>query len=119
MKKILTLLCTSLIVLLMLVGPGNPVQAEEPGDDCTCHDLIPLNGSERNKIVAVLLSSDAFKIKKSELISNGYSWNGAKSIEVVLPAEGVTMVGVPFTDKNGNILVYVFINGAFAGTSPM
>jgi hypothetical protein len=119
MKKILPFLFTSLIVLLLLVGPGNPVQAEEPGDDCTCHDLIPLNGSERNKIVAVLLSSDAFKFKKSELINKGYSWNGANSIEVLLPAEGVTMVGVPFTDQNGITLVYAFINGAFAGTAPM
>ncbi|MDF2791174.1 MAG: hypothetical protein K0S80_4276 [Neobacillus sp.] len=118
MKKFLTVLFSSLIVLLMFVTPVNPVQAAEPEDGCSCHDLIPLTGSERNKIVADLLSSDAFKVKKSELISTGYSWNGANSIEVILPEEGVTMVGVPFSDQNGIIEVNVFINGTFVGTAP-
>ncbi|NWQ43727.1 hypothetical protein MLOOGBEN_23795 [Bacillus sp. EB106-08-02-XG196] len=119
MKKILTLLCTSLIVLLMFVGPGNPVQAEEPADDCTCHELEPLTGVERNKIVASFISTNEFKSKKAELISSGYKWNGAKTIEVILPAEGVTMIGVPFIDQDGIPSVNVFINGAFVGTSPM
>lgn len=118
MKKLLSVLFTSLIVLLMFAAPGNPVQAEETGDDCSCHDLLPLTGAERNKMVAAFISSSEFKSKKADLISSGYKWNGANTIEVVLPAEGVTMVGVPFISNDGIATVYVFINGYFVGTAP-
>src|SRR4051794_33221421 len=103
MKKLLTLLCTSLIVLLMFATPGNtviaaqnvvdnvtylgpppPGEVEDPGDDnCTCHDLVPLTGSERNKIVANLLKSDVFKNQKMNLKREGFKWNGASGIEVI------------------------------------
>ncbi|MGG3467029.1 hypothetical protein ABES02_05730 [Neobacillus pocheonensis] len=118
MKKILTLLFGGLIALTLFVSTGNTAKAAEPDDDCTCHDLIPLSGPERNKIVAEFLSSEAFKAQKMELIQSGNKWNGAHTIEVVIPAEGVTMVGVPFVSTDGFPSVNVFINGTFVGTAP-
>ncbi|MFJ7726348.1 hypothetical protein ACIQXV_09305 [Neobacillus sp. NPDC097160] len=114
------------MALSLFVTTGNTAKAAEPDvtpavtddDSCGCHDLIPLTGVERNKIVAKFISSDEFKAKKSELLKSGFKWNGAHTIEVVLPAEGVTMVGVPFFSADGVPTVYVFINGVFVGTAP-
>jgi hypothetical protein len=133
MKKVLTLLCTSLIVFLMFVDPGNPVEAaknsadnvtylgpplpgevEDPGnDDCTCHDLLPLKGSERNKIVAEVLKSDVFKNEKMRLKKDGYKWHGASGIEVIQPTEDFTLVGVPFLNNGGTIEMHTFLIGDF------
>ncbi|MBT2728094.1 hypothetical protein J7E63_14225 [Bacillus sp. ISL-75] len=118
MKKLLTVLCGIVIALSLFVTTGNTVKAAEAYEDCTCHDLLPLQGAERNKIVATFLSSEEFKAKKLELLKSGFSWNGAHSIEVVLPAEGVTFVGVPFISADGIPAMYVFINGSFAGAVP-
>jgi hypothetical protein len=118
-KKLITILGGVIIALSLFVTTGNTVKAEEPGDDCTCHNLLPIQGAERNKIVAKFLSSEEFKTKKLELIKSGSTWNGAHTIEVVLPAEGVKMIGVPFTDADEIQLVYVFINGSFVGTAPV
>jgi hypothetical protein len=117
-KKLITVLGGVIIALSLFVTTGNTVKAEEPGDDCTCHDLIPLQGAERNKIVAKFISSEQFKAKKLELIKSGSTWNGAHLIEVILPAEGVKMIGVPFTGADGIQLVYVFMNGQFLGNAP-
>ncbi|MFL6554568.1 MAG: hypothetical protein ACJ8MO_00460 [Bacillus sp. (in: firmicutes)] len=119
MKKLLTILCGVLIALSLFVTTGNTVKAAEPEEDCTCHDLLPIQGVERNKIVAKFLSSEEFKAKKTELLNSGFTWNGAHTIEVVLPAEGVTMVGVPFTSADGIKEMYVFINGTFQGEVPV
>jgi len=129
MKRLLSIICGGAIALSLFAAPGSPAKAAEPtgdstttassNDDCSCHDLKPLTGPERNKLVADFLSSQEFKAKKLELLHSGYSWNGAQSIEVIIPAEGVTMIGVPFRDVNGTGQMYVFINGTFAGTSPM
>ncbi|MBL4950719.1 hypothetical protein JK635_00475 [Neobacillus sp. YIM B02564] len=118
MRKFLTLLCGGILAFSLFAWTGSPVKAAEPGDDCGCHDLIPLQGAERNKIVAKLISSDAFKAVKKEAKKNGYSWNGANEVEVVIPAEGVTMVGAKFTNNQGNALMFVFTNGVFVGTTP-
>ncbi|MEH7075969.1 hypothetical protein [Neobacillus drentensis] len=118
MKKLLTVLAGVVIALSLFVTTGNTVKAAEPDGDCTCHDLLPIQGPERNKIVADFLSSKEFQAKKLELIKSGSTWNGAHTIEVVLPAEGVTMVGVPFISATGIPEVYVFINGTFVGSAP-
>ncbi len=120
MKKFLTLLCTSLIVFLMFVGPDDSVKAAKPGDhdNCGCeeHGIFHLYGAERNKIVADLLSSDQFKAKKLELLDDGYKYTGAKDIVVVenrfAPGhpKGVT---VPFINEDGVLKVALFIEGNF------
>jgi hypothetical protein len=123
MKKILPFLFTSLIVLLMLVGPGNPVQAAQnvvylgevpnfvhpPG--CGCEDLKPLTGPERNKIVSDLLKTDVFKDARKDLMSQGITWNGAGTVEVIKVDNTPVLVGIPFT-KDGKINFYAF---AFLG----
>ncbi|WP_462413408.1 hypothetical protein [Neobacillus sp. Marseille-QA0830] len=118
MKKVVSLIFGVLVALALFTVTGSPVQAAGLDEDCTCHQLGPITGAERNIIVAKFLSSEEFKAKKAELLATGYTWNGAHTIEVVLPAEGVTMVGVPFTSADGVASVYVFINGTFVGTSP-
>ncbi|WP_042355807.1 hypothetical protein [Bacillus rubiinfantis] len=117
MKKLALLLCGIIISFTMML-PVNSVQAAEVDDDCGCHDLIPLQGKERNKIVAKFISSEAFKTVKKQAQKDGYNWNGAHAIEVVIPSEDVTMIGVPFTKKDGTVEIFVFINGVFVGTSP-
>ncbi|MCM3691166.1 hypothetical protein [Neobacillus niacini] len=119
MKKILTLLCTSLIVLLMIVGPDDSVKAAKPGGhDCGCeeHGIFHLYGAEKNKLVADLLSSDQFKAKKLELLKDGYKYTGAKDIDVVeyriFPGQPIGIT-VPFIDPEGVLKVAAFINGNF------
>ncbi|MEH7180427.1 hypothetical protein [Neobacillus vireti] len=129
MKKIVTLLLSSLIVLLMFagaeksvfaaenviyLGPPPLVQDEEPDDEnCTCHELLPLTGSERNMIVADLLKSNVFKNERMRLKKDGYKWYGASGIEVIQPTEGITLVGVPFSTNDGTIEFHTFFIGDF------
>ena len=119
MKKIFTLLCTSLIVLLMFVGPDDSVKAAKPGGhDCGCeeHGIFHLYGAEKNKIVADLLSSDQFKAKKLELLNDGYKYNGVKDIDVVeyrtAPGQPIGIT-VPFIREDGILQVALFIEGNF------
>jgi hypothetical protein len=119
MKKIATLLFTSLIVLLMFVGPGNSVQAAQNvvyfgpvpdfvhPPDCDCEDLKPLTGPERNKIVSDLLKTDEFKSARKDLMAQGIKWKGANTVEVMKIDGAPVLVGVPFT-KDGNIEFHVF-----------
>lgn len=110
MKRVLVMLCGSLMAFLLLAAQGIPVQAAEaPGEDCGCHDLQPLTGPERNKIVSNLLKSNEFKTVKADLKKGNYQWKGAHAIEVVVPDPSVTLVGAYFTDKNGAKMVAAFI----------
>jgi hypothetical protein len=80
MKRFISLVCGSLVLLLMFLSPGNAVQAEEQ-DDCGCPGTV-FTGAERNKLVAELLKSDVFKEAKLVLKEEGYVWQGAGAIEV-------------------------------------
>ena len=62
MKKLLTVLCGVVIALSLFVTTGNTVKAAE----CGC-DVSPVIGAEKNKIVAELISSQAFKDAKFSL----------------------------------------------------
>jgi hypothetical protein len=115
LKKIFTLLFSSLIVLLLFAAPGNSVMAAE---ECSCHELGPIYGVERNQIVANLLKTDSFKNVKQKQENNGYVWNGADTIQVIKPGDGTIMVGVPFVGQNGSVVFSVFIDGQFAGNVP-
>ncbi|WP_043929705.1 hypothetical protein [Bacillus sp. EB01] len=115
-KKLLAMLFSGAIAFGVFAVPGNVVKAEEP---CACHEIGPVTGEVRNQIVAELLSSDAFKTKKAELMASGSIWTGAVAIEVVVPKEGMIMVGVPFKSPTGSTVFHVFINGIYAGPVPM
>jgi hypothetical protein len=130
MKKLLPLLFGSFIALLIFVAPGNPVKAAE-GDqpaqpvvaqdgDCACHDVTPILGSERNKIVADLISSAEFKAVKKQYTAEGYKWLGAHDIEVIkFNVNGEILTGVPFVNSEGFMEMFVFIDGSFAGITPL
>jgi hypothetical protein len=111
MKKVLTVLFSSLIVLLMFAGSGNPVQAKKA--DCDCEGL--LTGSERNKIVSDIIKTDVFKNLKSDQKGEGFVWGGAAEILVAKPIESVTIVVIPFTNKDGITKVAGFRNGELIG----
>jgi hypothetical protein len=121
MKKIATLLFTSLIVLLMFVGPGNVVKADENDEEHECGCIVePVLGAEKNKIVSNLLKSNEFKAVKKEQQKKGFNLLGVKDIEVLNnfyknpntgELEVILMVGVPFTTKDGTVTMAVFFNG--------
>ncbi len=126
MKKFLTVLCGGIIAVSLFAGTGTIVKAEttDPllatgqSDDCGCgHE--PITGPERNKIVAGLLSSEEFKAVKKQQLQTGYTWSGAHTIQVILPGDGRTFVGVPFVSPEGTQFMFVFINGTFVGSVPL
>jgi hypothetical protein len=124
MKKIVTLLLTSLIVFLMFVGPGNVVKADEnhEGHGCGCV-VEPVLGAEKNKIISNLLKSNEFKVVKKEQQKNGFNLQGVKNIEVFNNfifnhktgelEEVILMVGVPLISKDGTVTMAVFFNGQY------
>ena len=112
MKKLLTILCGIIIGLSLFVSIGNTAKAAE----CGC-DVTPVLGAEKNKIVANLLSSHEFKNVKHLLKSEGYSYRGAKNIEVLInhSHKDTVMVGVPFYNEDGTIEMAAFFNGIYMG----
>ena len=116
MKKLLTVLCGVVIALSLFVTTGNSVKAAE----CGC-DTSPVLGAEKNKIVAELISSQAFKDAKFSLMYDGISWKGAKNIEVIVnhTHDNALMVGVPYYTQEGSLMMAVFINGVYMGLAPM
>ncbi|HJV16527.1 MAG TPA: hypothetical protein VJ546_03940 [Bacillales bacterium] len=119
MRKYLTLLFAGFIFLLMFATPETSVKAAE-NEDCACHDVTPILGAEKNKIIADLISSEEFKqIKKST--KSDYSLNGVHDIEVVkLNQLNIIMVGVPFSkNDDGNVYMFAFMGGHFLGITPL
>jgi hypothetical protein len=133
MKKILTLLFTSLILLLMLAGPGNLAFAHEGEENCSCDSFTILDGAEKNKIIAKFLASDEFKTLKLNNLDSGYKWKGISKAEVtkfikdvhskpedpdspVVIKAGTIGVAVPFFTSDGKLEVFYFLNGIPAGS---
>ncbi|MBY0097156.1 hypothetical protein [Mesobacillus maritimus] len=99
MKRFISLVCGSLVLILLFLSPGNAVQAEEQ-DECDCPGTV-FTGSERNKLVANLLKSNVFKEERLELKKDGYVWQGAGAIEVRELAPGMIVYQVVFLSENG------------------
>ncbi|WP_045521705.1 hypothetical protein [Neobacillus niacini] len=117
MKKILTLLCTSLIVFLMFGGPGNVAMAHE-GDGCDCVTK-EITGAEKNKIVSNLLKSDDLKNARKEIKEEGFKWNGIGNVEVIYNiTHDIMMVGIPVKNADETIWTAVFFNGVYMGVAP-
>ncbi|RDU38747.1 hypothetical protein DRW41_04085 [Neobacillus piezotolerans] len=115
-KKLLSVLFSGALAFGVFALPGNAAKAEE--EPCDCHSWVPISGAERNVNVAGLLSSQVFKDVKADLWKKGYSWNGAHSIEVINPFDGLVMIGIPFVKADGTIEYHVFINGVYKGATP-
>jgi hypothetical protein len=124
MKRLISLVCGSLVLLVMFLSPGNAVQAEEH-DDCGCPGTV-ITGAERNKLVANLLKSDVFKQARVELKREGYVWQGAGAVEVrdldeVMPS--VVGYQVMIIDEAGNeeAAAFMLMDGtlAYGGHAPL
>jgi hypothetical protein len=118
MKRFISLVCGSLVLILLFLSPGNAVQAAEH-DDCGCPGTV-ITGAERNKLVANLLKSNVFKQAKIELKDEdeGFRWQGASEVEVrdldeIMPS--VIGFQVMIQDKAGNeeAAAFVLLNGTF------
>jgi len=99
MKRFISFVCGSFVLILMFLAPGTAVQAEEQ-DDCECPGTV-FTGAERNKLVANLLKSNVFKEERLELKKDGYVWQGAGAIEVRELAPGMIVYQVVFLSGNG------------------
>jgi len=123
MKKFLTIVFGGMIALSLFVTTGNTAKAAESyqpvqlSEECGC-DVTPILGSERNKIVADVISSEAFKTVKKDLKKDDLKWTGANTVEVFKNnTYGMVMVGVPFENKEGTLFMAVFFDGVFMGLS--
>lgn len=117
-KKMLALICGGFIALSLFAAPGNPVKAAED-EDCTCHNVTPIYGVQKNKIIANLISSQEFKNAKLSIIKDGDNWRGINNTEVfVHNSYGITIVGVPFIAQDGTIMMATFFDGFFMGSAP-
>lgn len=122
MKKFVSLLCVSLLAFLLVVSPVNSVYAAETtnvtaDEDCGCQ-VIPIEGPEKYQIIYNLLVSKEFKKASKKLLKQGYIWNVTKEIEVLKnETHDIVMVGVPFINKDGKVLMAVFFDGVYMGAS--
>ena len=109
------------LVLLLLVLPGNTASAHGDGTDCGC-GVTPLQGAERNKAVANTLKLTEFSNVKSDLGKRGFEFAGANQvIAVTMPGPaGViyTIVAVLFVHGNGEVLFAGFTNGVYMDVQP-
>jgi hypothetical protein len=119
MRKYISLLFAGFIFLLIFATPETTVKAAE-NDECACHDVSPILGAEKNKIVSDLLKSEEFK-QIRESTKGEYSLKGVHNIEVVkLNQLNFIMVGVPFTkNDDGNLYMFAFMDGHFLGVTPL
>lgn len=117
-KKIMALLFGGAMAFSLFAAPGNPVQAAED-PDCECHNVTPIFGAEKNKIIANVISSQEFKDMKLAVIKDGDTWRGVKGTEVMVNNfYGVTIVGIPYLSQDGTAMMAVFIDGKYMGSSP-
>jgi hypothetical protein len=109
------------LVLLLLVLPGNTASAHGDGTDCGC-GVTPLQGAERNKAVANTLKLPEFKKVKSNLGIQGYEFAGADQVMAVeMPGDNGnvhTVVAVLFVHKNGDMLFAGFTDGVYIDAQP-
>src|SRR4051812_40487285 len=118
MKKVLSLLFTSLLVFLMFVGPGNVALAHEGDSGCGCV-VEEITGAEKNKIVSNLLKSDEFKDARKGLKKIGFKWNGVSEVEVVYNHSfQIMMSGLPVYNVDETIWTAVFFDGVLVGITP-
>ncbi|MBV7507705.1 hypothetical protein KW850_20970 [Bacillus sp. sid0103] len=126
MKKVLTVLGGIIIALSLFVTTGNTAKAAaKPGlpttdHDCGC-DVTTAIGSEKNKFVADLLSSQEFKNAKQLITNAGFNWRGKDNIvvEVNHTLGDAVLIVVPFYTQAGSIEIAFFINGHYVDHLPV
>jgi hypothetical protein len=112
-QKFSVVLFASFMVFALMFVPGNFASAN---DDCGCGTV---DGAERNKVIADMLKSDVFKVKKEELKEAGYQWNGVANFEVSYnPDFGAYLVAMPLVNDNGELHYFLHAFGTFVGPVP-
>jgi hypothetical protein len=119
MRKWISLLSGCFLILSFLfVTPGNAVFAAD--EECTCHDVTPIFGAEKNKIISDILKSDEFKNAKKVWKIEGYKFKGVDNVEVIRNNEsGIVMVGFPVTNRDGVLEMAAFFDGVYLGVGPI
>ncbi|MEH7415381.1 hypothetical protein V7266_08895 [Neobacillus drentensis] len=119
MKKLLTVIGGLVIAGSLFVTSGNTAKAAET-DDCPCHQVTIIRGAERNKMVADVISSENFKNVKKELEQDGFKWTNAHDIEVIkYNLNGKILIGIPFMNNQGFIVMAGYLDGVYSGTYPL
>jgi hypothetical protein len=101
------LLAVGMMAVVLFLSPSNVVRASNV---CGCGQVV---GAEKNKIVADLLKSDAFKTKKHELLEQGYKWNGVSGAEVDKNANGEILIAIPLLNENRQEVFLIYVYGQF------
>lgn len=125
-KSILSLL--AVLGIFFLFSPGVSAH-EEAGEDPHPHmEVVSVTGAEKNKLIADLLKSEAFKNFKKELKESEYHWNGVSGIEIDRLIEGniegniVTnedLIAIPvLTGDRKEKLYFLYAFGQFRGPIP-
>ncbi|MCT2535793.1 hypothetical protein NC661_07670 [Aquibacillus koreensis] len=111
----------SIIAVIAVVGvlfAFLPSVSAHEGDDCGCPtDVREVTGSEKNKLVSNLLKSAEFKVKKKELKSDGYHWNGVSEVEVEYSEQmDAYVIAIPILTQDHSekhYLLYAYSFGQF------
>lgn len=106
-RTYLMLFFVGMMALVLFLSPSNLVSAS---DDCGCGHVA---GAEKNKIVADLLKSDAFKAKKQELLEQGYMWNGVNGAEVDRNPNGEILIAIPLLNEHREEVFLIYVYGQF------
>ncbi|MEH7109660.1 hypothetical protein [Bacillus sp. JJ1764] len=131
MKKLISVVMGALVAFSLFAVTGTPVKAATAQSftasltssvhesDCHCDDVTPIVGAEKNKTVASVISSKVFKDVKQSIIKDGNSWRGVSNAEVYYQNYyHVTIVGFPYYDKDGTVMMAVFFDGVYKGSAP-
>jgi hypothetical protein len=119
-RKLLGLLCGGVMAFSLFAAPGNPVKAAETDEEyCPCHDVTPILGAEKNKLISDLISSQDFKNVKNANIKVESIWSGVNNTEVFYQNYfRVMIIGIPVTSPDGTAMMATFIDGKFMGIAP-
>ncbi|MFK7691227.1 hypothetical protein [Paenibacillus sp. HJGM_3] len=110
MKGSRALLMVFVVGMMAMVLVLSPIGRVSANDDCGCGQVV---GAEKNKIVADLLKSDAFKAKKQELLKQGYKWNGVDGAEVDKNGNNEILIAIPLLNADREEVFLIYVYGQF------
>lgn len=106
-RVFLMVFVVGMMAMMLFLSPTSRVSAS---DDCGCGQVV---GAEKNKIVADLLKSDAFKAKKHELLKQGYKWNGVDGAEVDKNGNNEILIAIPLLNADREEVFLIYVYGQF------
>ena len=108
----------AVISMFFLLLPS--VSAHEDSGNEHREGIHAVTGPEKNKLVAGMLSSKAFKEKKKEWKTLGYHWNGINGAEVEYNEKvDENLIAFPILSANrSKELYFLYAFGQFRGPVP-